>query len=172
MFSRNDKSKTATDVAGGQQVKTKVPSIMGPDLVVTGNIVSDGEVQIDGEVIGDIKGNVVLVGGSAKIKGEIYADTIHIHGNINGQIKAKTVHMAKTAHVVGDILHENLSIDEGAFIEGHITHMTEMPSSISDDRVNLVVNKNPAQRGAQVPANAPTKPAAQTPADKKTASAN
>ncbi len=150
MFSRNNKSK-AVNSAGVDQAKAKVPSIMSSDLVVTGDIVSDGEVQIDGEVIGDIKSNVLLVGASAKIKGEIFADTIHIHGNINGQIKAKTVHLAKTAHVVGDILHENLSIDEGAFIEGHITRMHDMPSRVSDDRVNLVVNKSGQRVAGQAP---------------------
>ena len=146
MFSRNDKSKTASNTGVDQQTKARVPSIMSSDLVLTGNIVSDGEVQIDGEVVGDIKSSVLLVGESAKIKGEIFADTIHIHGSINGQIKAKTVHLAKTAHVVGDILHENLSIDEGAFIEGHITRMHDVQSMASDERVNLVISKPEQQR--------------------------
>ncbi|MDH5488979.1 MAG: polymer-forming cytoskeletal protein [Rhodospirillaceae bacterium] len=136
---------------------------MASDLVVTGDIVSDGEVQIDGEVVGDIRSSVLLVGASAKIKGEIFADTIRIHGNINGQIKAKTVHLAKTAHVVGDILHENLSVDEGAYIEGHITRMTDTASSISDERVNLVVNKTQSQ---QRPGQTPAQPSG---ADKKIA---
>ncbi|MDH5187586.1 MAG: polymer-forming cytoskeletal protein [Rhodospirillaceae bacterium] len=142
MFSKSNKSNVITNSNADQNVKTKIPSIMASDLVVTGDIVSEGEVQIDGEVIGDIRSNVLLVGASAKIKGEIFADTIRIHGNINGQIKAKTVHLAKTAHVIGDILHENLSIDEGAYIEGHITRMADAPSTISDERVNLVVNKS------------------------------
>ena len=164
MFSKNNKSNTSTDSNVNQPAaKTRVPSIMASDLVVTGDIVSDGEVQIDGEVVGDIRSNVLLVGVSAKIKGEIFADTIRIHGNINGQIKAKTVHLAKTAHVVGDILHENLSVDEGAYIEGHITRMADTASSISDERVNLVVNKT---QSPQRPGQTPTPPSG---ADKKIA---
>ncbi|MBD3660710.1 MAG: polymer-forming cytoskeletal protein, partial [Arenibacter algicola] len=82
---------------------------------------------------------------SAKIKGEILADTVRVHGHVNGQIKAKFVNLAKSAHVIGDILHENLSIQEGAFLEGHITHMSEAEAAKSlerkpsEDRVNLVV---------------------------------
>ncbi len=168
MFSRNDKNKAVNSTGVDQQAKTKakVPSIMSLDLVVTGNIVSDGEIQIDGEVIGDIKSNVLLVGASAKIKGEIFADTIHIHGSVNGQIKAKTVHLAKTAHVVGDVLHENLSIDEGAFIEGHITRMNDAPVRASDERVNLVVNKPQQQK---VAGQAPTANAATGATEKKAA---
>ena len=170
MFSRNNKSKVVNNAGVDQQAKARVPSIMSSDLVVTGDIVSDGEVQIDGEVIGDIKSNVLLVGASAKIKGEIFADTIHIHGSINGQIKAKTVHLAKTAHVVGDILHENLSIDEGAFIEGHITRMNDLPNRASDERVNLVVNKSQQQRIAgQTSATNATVDDKTVSADKKTA---
>lgn len=171
MFSRNNKPSVSNATATDQVAKNKVPSIMASDLVVTGDIVSDGEVQIDGEVIGDIRGNVLLVGASAKIKGEIFADTIRIHGNINGQIKAKTVHLAKTAHVIGDILHENLSIDEGAYIEGHITRMADASSSVSDERVNLVVNKSQGtQRPGQPSQSGTTASGTQTPdTDKKIA---
>ncbi len=142
MFSRNSKS---IDQSASERAKSSVPSIISSDLTVSGDIISGGEVQIDGEVIGDIKSKVLLVGETAKIKGEIYADTIRIHGSINGQIKAKTVHLAKTAHVIGDVLHENLSIDEGAYIEGHITRMTETITPVTEDRVNLVMNKGQAQ---------------------------
>lgn len=149
MFSKNKKAKPQVNADGTPVVKPSVPSIMSADLVVTGDIVSEGEVQIDGEVIGDIKGNVLLVGESAHIRGEIYALTIRIHGSVTGQIKAKNVHLAKSARVVGDILHENLSIDEGAFIEGHITHINESIPAVSEDRVNLVVNK--VNQAAPVP---------------------
>ncbi|MCK5444197.1 MAG: polymer-forming cytoskeletal protein, partial [Rhodospirillaceae bacterium] len=163
MFSKSKKGNSQNNADGTPVVKPSVPSIMSADLVVTGDIVSEGEVQIDGEVIGDIKSNVLLVGTSAKITGEIFANTIRIHGSVYGTIKAKTVHLAKTAHVVGDVLHENLSIDEGAFIEGHITRMNEPAPAVSDERVNLVVNKtgqpsaqSAAQASAQVKATAPT----------------
>lgn len=155
MFSRNKKGN-------GQQppaTPRTVPSIISADLKIVGDLESGGEIQIDGDVSGDIRAKVLLVGESAHIKGEIFAETVRVHGHVNGQIKAKFVNLAKTAHVIGDILHENLSIQEGAFLEGHITHMSEadvkamnasaavqipvLPSTVSakpaEDRVNLVV---------------------------------
>ena len=90
---------------------------------------------------------------------------MRVHGRVNGQIKAKFVNLAKTAHVVGDILHENLSIQEGAFLEGHITHMSDADVKEMDkangrtpegkpgeDRVNLVVKagtQSTVQSGTQ-----------------------
>lgn len=45
----------------------------------------------------------------------------------SSQIKARSVQLAKTAHVVGDILHEDLAIETGAFLEGHCKRLVEEP---------------------------------------------
>jgi len=52
---------------------------------------------------------------------------VRVHGTVNGQIKARSVQLAKTAHVVGDILHEDLAIETGAFLEGHCKRLVEEP---------------------------------------------
>jgi len=41
------------------------PSVIGPDLTINGNLISKGEVQIDGEVQGDIQGTYVVIGEKA-----------------------------------------------------------------------------------------------------------
>jgi len=164
MFSKNNKK---AQQAQNNQSRA-VPSIISADLKIVGDLSSSGEIQVDGEVTGDIHSKVLLVGEGATVRGEIRAETIRVHGHVNGQIKATFVNLAKTAHVVGDILHENLSIQEGAFLEGHITHMSEqqareaaitpgMPNKPAEDRVNLVVKAgDPA---AAKPQNAPVSPA-------------
>jgi cytoskeletal protein CcmA (bactofilin family) len=176
MFSKSKKNKNLTQPV----LPRSVPSIISSDLQIVGDLDSSGEVQIDGEVSGDIRAKVLLVGESAVINGEILADTVRIHGRINGQIKAKFVNMAKTAHVVGDILHENLSIQEGAFLEGHIMHMSEADVKAIDlangrekeaaaneakrtdnnnkpgeDRVNLVVKTSSPPNSAQAAKSGP-----------------
>lgn len=107
---------------GGPSQSLKVPappSLLAADLAITGDIISAGEIQIDGRVSGNIQTDVLIVGETANISGEIRAETVRIHGKVNGQIKARTVSLAKTAHVMGDILHENLAIEQGAYLEGH-----------------------------------------------------
>ena len=95
------------------------PSLFSTDLKVVGDVVSIGEIQIDGAVEGDIHSDVLVVGETAQVNGEIIADTVRVHGYVTGQIKARSVSLAKTAHVLGDILHESLAIEQGAFLEGH-----------------------------------------------------
>ncbi len=120
MFSRSKKL-----AAGGASHAGPPPSLISADMRLIGDLVSQGEVQIDGTVEGDIRAKSLLVGESADIKGEILADQVRVHGRVDGQIKARSVHLAQTAHVAGDILHESLSIETGAFIEGNCKRMNE-----------------------------------------------
>ncbi len=101
------------------------PSMLSPDLKVVGDLVSTGEIQVDGIVEGDIHSDVLVVGESAQVNGEIVADSVRVHGKVTGQIRARSVSLAKTAHVVGDVLHEALAIEQGAFLEGHCRRLNE-----------------------------------------------
>ncbi|MBL6958121.1 MAG: polymer-forming cytoskeletal protein [Rhodospirillales bacterium] len=145
MFSKTKSSKDPGQSVQQDQtpVKPAPPSILSTDLKVKGDLISAGEIQIDGAVDGDIRTVSLLVGESAVIKGEIIADKVRVHGTVNGQIKARTVSLAKSARVTGDILHEDLSIETGAFLEGHCKRI-EKPQEIDDGKVNLMVKKDPA----------------------------
>lgn len=136
MFSRN---KTQGAANGGASkapaAKATAPSIISSDLHVVGDLRSDGEIQIDGKLDGDIHTRSLLIGETAIVKGHIVADHVRVHGAVEGQIKARSVSLAKKAHVIGDILHEDLSIETGAFLEGHCKRM-ENPTG---GKVNLLV---------------------------------
>ncbi len=97
-----------------------VPSIISPDLEIVGNMKSDGEIQIDGRVKGDIKGHMLTVGEQGKIDGSTVADTVRIFGTVNGRVEAKTVHLDKSARVTADITFGTLAIEAGAYFEGKV----------------------------------------------------
>jgi len=116
--------------------------MISTDLRIVGDLNSEGEVQIDGTVDGDIRTRILLIGETAHIKGEIIADSVRVHGTVTGQIKAQSVSLASTAHVIGDILHENLSIEQGAYLEGHCRRMTDSHHGVGEcGRVNLLVKE-------------------------------
>jgi predicted acyltransferase (DUF342 family) len=50
-----------------------VPSIIGEDLTITGNVTSKGEIQVDGEIKGDIHCSSLLLGEKSQVRGEIVA---------------------------------------------------------------------------------------------------
>ncbi len=97
-----------------------VPSIISPDLKIVGDLKSDGEIQIDGTVKGDIKGHMLTVGEQGKVDGSTVAETVRIFGTVNGRVQAKTVRLDKSARVTADISHETLTIEAGAYFEGKV----------------------------------------------------
>jgi cytoskeletal protein CcmA (bactofilin family) len=99
------------------------PSIISPDLRIKGDLHCAGDIQVDGHVEGDITSRSITVGEAAQIHGAISGEAIRICGSVNGQVKGSTVTLAKTARVTGDVLHQTLSIEPGAFFEGQCRRM-------------------------------------------------
>lgn len=98
------------------------PSLISVDMKVTGSVISEGEMQIDGKIEGDVKASAVTVGDSGEINGEIIAETIIVRGKVRGHIRARKVQLASTAKVQGDITHSSLSIEANAVFEGQVKH--------------------------------------------------
>ena len=94
------------------------PSVIGPDLTITGNLTSKGEVQVDGEVQGDLHAVHVVIGERARITGGIVADEVVVRGHVMGSIRGKKVMLQSSSHVEGDVYHQTLAIEQGAFFEG------------------------------------------------------
>ena len=101
-----------------RRAPTAVPSVLGPDLKFDGSISGDGELHIEGEVRGDLNVARICIGEHAKVEGVIRGGVVEIRGTVIGNIEARQVKLYESAHVDGDIVHEQLSIDAGAFFQG------------------------------------------------------
>ncbi len=102
-------------------------SVVGSDLTITGNLISKGEVLVDGTVEGDIHGSHVVIGPSATINGSIIADETIVRGHVVGSIRAKRVILQASSQVEGDIFHQALSIEQGAMFEGKSRRTADDP---------------------------------------------
>ena len=128
MFSKGS-SKEAAPAPVVPQEKPRVkqsntmPSIVSAGLQVTGNMISDGDVQIEGAIEGDVKSRMLTVGEAGAVKGAIEAEQVFVSGEVVGKIKAANVSLARTARVSGDIIHDVLSIEAGAHVEGTIKRL-------------------------------------------------
>lgn len=127
MFSRNDRPGAGN----------AIPSIIGTSMKVSGDLDSEGAIQIEGTIHGDVRCAEVTVGRTANVLGNIEAEVANIHGTVNGEIRARSVIMSSTARVTGDVIHEELTIDAGAYIEGQM-----MRRDAEQSRLNLVVGDN------------------------------
>ena len=135
MFS---KGKKGSDMAGPARSAERpvAPSIISTDLQINGDLISAGEIQVDGTIRGDIQAKILMIGEPALVEGEVVAETLTVFGTIKGQIKARSVSLAKSAEVTGDILHQDLSIEKGAFLEGHCKRL-------SDEDINRIMKVEP-----------------------------
>lgn len=106
-------------------------SIIGADVRIVGDIVTEGEMQIDGHLQGDITCKTLIIGQSAHIKGEITADTVRIHGEVSGKLMADTVIVGRSGRVTGDIYHDRLEIESGAQVEGHFLRKEAAPPPLA-----------------------------------------
>jgi len=95
-----------------------VPSIIGEDLKITGNVSSQGEVQVDGEIQGDIHCGSLLLGDKSEIQGSVVAEDVVVRGKVMGSIRGLRVTLQAQSHVEGDIFHQSLAIEQGAYFEG------------------------------------------------------
>jgi len=128
--SRSTSSSTPPVSSAAHRAATAAgPSVISPDLTINGNLKTDGDVQIEGTVEGDIRAHTLTVGENAVIRGEIVADDIIVNGRVIGRIRGTKVRLATTARVEGDILHKTIAIEAGANFEGSVKRSDDPLSS-------------------------------------------
>lgn len=96
----------------------KTASLLSSDLTFEGNISGQGDLHIDGAVRGDVRVGKLTVGETGNVEGSILADYVEVRGRVVGAVSGKQVKLMGTAFVDGDITHEQLSIDVGAYFQG------------------------------------------------------
>ena len=124
MGSKNGETPTAGTRAGNEtdmqsRKPVGIPSLIGANLEIVGDLRSAGDIQVDGKVEGNIKSKTVTVGEAAMVEGSISADRATLLGGIDGEIEADQIIIAKTAKVAGDIIYRSLSVEAGAILDGH-----------------------------------------------------
>lgn len=120
--------------------QARAASVLGADLVFEGSISGEGELLVDGAVKGDIHVSRLVIGEHAHIEGTVRGASVEVRGRVVGNVEGKAVRLLETAHVEGDITHEQLSIDVGAFFQGRCAQF----------RPQAVAQPTPMQPQAQV----------------------
>lgn len=115
-----ESSEPRTSLAPSATQKKPAPSILSSDISITGDIRSTGDIQIEGSVEGDVRSQIVIVGESATIRGEIVAEEVVVHGRVIGRLRGVKIRLSATARVEGDIVHKTIAIENGAHFEGSV----------------------------------------------------
>lgn len=108
------------------QGRGAMASIIANGVKVIGALQADGaELQVDGEIEGNVRGGSLTVGDTGMVKGDIVSESVTVHGRVEGSIRARKVTLARNAHVLGDIVHQSLSVEMGAVFEGQCRYLQD-----------------------------------------------
>ena len=111
-------------------------SVLGADLAVKGDITASADLHIDGHVTGDITCAALVQGEGSVIEGAIRAQTARLAGTIKGAIEVGQLVVLKSARIHGDVKYDGLTIEQGAQIDGRLSH--GMESSDHEAALTLV----------------------------------
>lgn len=106
-------------------------SILGSDVVITGNVAASVDLHIDGRIDGDLACANLVQGQDSVIKGAITAESAKLSGTVEGSINARDLTLHASARVTGDVTYENLTIEQGSQVDGRFTHRRNGASGVS-----------------------------------------
>ncbi len=135
MFKTKQAPALLASPSGPRLARAAVPTIISADMVVHGNLKTDGDVQVEGQVYGDIEAGRLVIAETGMVSGNVIADNARICGTLTGCINGASVTLTATARVTGDIQHDVLAIEAGGLLEGHSRRRTaklaEIPASVA-----------------------------------------
>ncbi len=87
---------------------------------ITGTIVADSDIRIDGTVEGDLQcSGKVVIGEKGMLKGTIICQNAEIFGTIDGKIEvAQTLALRATSNMHGEVKTQTLIVEPNAIFNG------------------------------------------------------
>src|ERR1017187_9952579 len=99
-------------------------AVLGRSVTVRGEIYSQEDLTIDGEVEGsvEVSGHRLTLGPHSKVKvTQVKAHDLVVFGSLTGKVEvADKVHIRKDASLIGDIQTAGIVIEDGAYFRGGI----------------------------------------------------
>ena len=119
---KDKRSSIKPEAAAKPNVRTEVMTevFISKSTVITGTILTDDHIRIEGRVKGDItaRGNIAL-GQQAMIEGNIKGANVAISGRLQGNVSAAgELRLQSGARVMGDVTAYSVIIEEGASFKG------------------------------------------------------
>jgi len=101
------------------------PTTIGAGVRTTGDIKSDGIVQVHGLVHGTIQGDTVIVARGGKVIGRVNAKTLFLHGAIDGPATVDVANIFADAEMTGTLSYVNLNIHNNKGLDCKLVHRKE-----------------------------------------------
>lgn len=127
-------SKSNSDSSRSNDKSSSAVNAIGQGSTIKGDIITQGDLRIDGTLTGSIntKGRLVL-GETGLVEGEVVCQNALIAGTLKAKIQVhELLSLKATANLVGDIITNKLAIEPGA----NFTGTCSMGASIKNIKSN------------------------------------
>lgn len=116
--------------ASAEPINSSTVNIIGAGTVIEGEIKSNGDLRIDGRIVGAVISKAkVVVGSTGIVEGDVNCQNADISGVVKGKTTVnETLFLKSTAKVNGDIITGKLVVEVGANFTGNCNmgHIKEM----------------------------------------------
>lgn len=112
-------SKSEINKANNKKNQFSIPTIISGDLTVRGEVESYGIVEIEGKIIGKVKGSSVIIREKGFVDGEVISENFTVKGIFKGKILAKNIIICAKSEVYGDVQYQSLRVEDGALIDAN-----------------------------------------------------
>ena len=93
-------------------------SVIAEDIVIEGNIISQGILEFGGQITGDVTADAVVLTPAARVRGRVRARQLTIEGELQGAATALNVSIKTGARVKANFAYETLEVASGAQVDG------------------------------------------------------
>lgn len=106
-------------------------TIIGAGTTITGDIISSGDIRIDGTLVGNVKSKArVLIGQDGIVEGDVMGQNADITGKVTGSVKVQELLQLRGKSVVaGEIYTGKLEVEPTASFNGSC-HMGTAGASV------------------------------------------
>ena len=121
----------------GKKAQPPIKSLIAQGSRIDGNLTFTDGLRVDGEVVGDIRGNaeqssILVISEAAVVQGEVHADHVIVNGTVRGPIYAKDLlELQPKARIEGDVYYKAIEMHLGAVIAGRSWPAMTAPRCIS-----------------------------------------
>ena len=97
-----------------------ISSIIDKSMTITGEISFKGKARIDGAIVGNIKGEHLILSESGKVEGDIAVSSFNCYGTLEGNVKAEMLTARTNCSIQGKLEAGSLTVEPGAALQGEI----------------------------------------------------
>lgn len=131
-------TNASEDASAEDQPAAGPVSVIGADIVVTGNIEATVDLHIEGRVVGDVRCATLILGPESSVDGNIRAERVRVSGAVKGSIHTRDLAIEASANVTGDVVYERIRIASGGALEGTLKRTTGEEGSTEAAKLKLV----------------------------------